>query len=329
MSKHRTELDLLVCLKKVRFKNTIVRLSIRLEQMERKTFLGSVLIAIVVAVSGYVVFEHKEGASEEKPSTIKIAAFNIQIFGESKRQKDYVMKVLVDIVREFDIVLIQEIRDAEEETAPHFLQWINQIEGPEYRFIRSERLGRTTSKEAYAYFYNSRNVEMIEDSDCVYNDVSDVFEREPCIVSFRSGNFDFTLVGIHTKPDDAYSEIGNLTFVVSSILSESPDEKDIIVLGDFNADGRYFDEDDPSNPFKASEFFWVITNEMDTMTKTDYTYDRIVLVNATYSHEYVEHSARVLYFDEEYGLNNSTLVLEVSDHYPIYAEFRIGLADDD
>jgi len=296
--------------------------------MKRNTFLGLVLIAIVVVVSGYVALEQREGAAEEKPSTIKIAAFNIQIFGESKRQKDYVMEVLVDVVREFDIVLVQEIRDAEEETTPYFLQMVNRIEGPEYRFVRSERLGRTTSKEAYAYFYNSNTVEIIEDSDRVYNDVGDVFEREPYIVSFRSGNFDFTLVGIHTKPDDAYSEIGNLTYVFSSILSEDLDEKDIIVLGDFNADGGYFDEDDPSNPFKASEFYWVITNEMDTMTKTDYTYDRIVLVNATYSHEYVEHSAKVFYFDEEYELN-STLVPEVSDHYPVYAEFRIGLADDD
>ncbi|MFB0503614.1 MAG: endonuclease/exonuclease/phosphatase family protein [Candidatus Bathyarchaeia archaeon] len=297
--------------------------------MKRKTFLGLVLVTIVVVVSGYVALEQKEEAAEEKPSTIRIAAFNIQIFGESKRHKDYVMEVLVDIVREFDIVLIQEIRDSSEETAPYLLQWINEIEGPEYRFVRSERLGRTTSREAYAYFFNSETVEIIEDSDRVYNDASDVFEREPYIVSFRSGNFDFTLVGMHTKPDDAYSEIGNLTFVVSSILSENPEEKDIIVLGDLNADGRYFDEDDPSSPFKASEFYWVITNEMDTMTKTDYTYDRIVLVNATYSHEYVEHSAKVFYFDQEYELNNSTLVLEVSDHYPIYAEFRIGLADDD
>jgi hypothetical protein len=55
----------------------------------------------------------------------------------------------------------------------------------------------------------------------------------------------------------------------------------------------------------------------------------MVLINATYSHEYVNHSANVFYFDEEYGLNNSTLVLEVSDHNPIYAEFRTGLADDD
>jgi hypothetical protein len=122
-------------LEKVRFKNTNVRSSIRLVKMERNTFLGLVLIAIIVVVSGYVALEQKEGIAEEKPSTIKIAAFNIQIFGEAKRQKGHVMEVLVDVVREFDIVLIQEIRDADEETAPYFLQMIDEIEGIEYTFI--------------------------------------------------------------------------------------------------------------------------------------------------------------------------------------------------
>jgi len=290
------------------------------------------LISLVVIILTFFVFtpqEEENGTIEEEPSVIKIAAFNIQVFGRTKRQKDYVMDVLTDIVREFDIVFIQEIRDASEETAPYFLQKINEMEGAEYRFVRSERLGRTASKEAYAYFYNSETVEFIEDSDYVYNDVDDVFEREPYIASFRSGNFDFTLVGIHTKPDDAYSEIGNLTHVVNSVLSENPNEKDIIVLGDLNADGTYFDEDDLTNPFKASKFYWVITNDVDTMTTTDYTYDRIVLMNATYSQEYVEDSAGVFYFDIEYEISNSPLIEEVSDHYPIYAEYETGLEDDD
>ena len=203
------------------------------------------------------------------------------------------------------------------------------MEGAKYKFVRSERLGRTASKEAYAYFYNSETVEFIEYSDYVYDDVDDVFEREPYIASFRSGNFDFTLVGIHTKPDDAYSEIGNLTYVVYSTLSKDPNERDVIILGDFNADGRYFDEADLTNPFKASGFSWVITNDMDTMTTTDYTYDRIVLMNATYSYEYIKNSAEVFYFDTEYKISDSTLIKEISDHYPIYAEYETGLEDDD
>ncbi len=291
--------------------------------------LALISLTAVLAIFGSTLWETDNGTTEEEPSAIKIAAFNIQIFGRTKRQKDYVMDMLTKIVREFDIVLIQEIRDSTEETAPYFLLKINEMEGAKYRFVRSERLGRTTSKEAYAYFYNSKTVEFIEDSDYVYDDVNDVFEREPYIASFRSGNFDFTLVGIHTKPDDAYSEIGNVTHVVYDVLSKNPDEKDVIALGDFNADGRYFDEDDPTNLFKASEFYWVIANDMDTMTTTDNTYDRVVLMNPTYSYEYIRDSAEVFYFDTEYGIDNATLVEEVSDHYPIYAEYETGFEDDD
>ncbi len=297
--------------------------------MRKITVLMLILISVGAAVSVYMALVTREGEIEQESSTITIAAFNVQVFGRSKRQKDDVMKVLVNITREFDVVLIQEIRDSSEETIPYFLNEINEIEGPKYEFVRSDRLGRTTSKEAYAYLYNTETIDFIEGSDYVYNDVDDVFEREPYIASFRSCNFDFTLVGIHTKPDDARLEIGNLTNVVSFVLSENTVEKDIIVMGDFNADGRYFNENDLSNLFKTSRYYWVITNDMDTMTKTDYTYDRIVLMNATYSYEYIEESSAVFYFDTEYGINNATLVESVSDHYPIYAEFKTDLTDDD
>lgn len=302
--------------------------------MGLKTKAGGVcvlitIVAIILVSFGFMLQEREDGIAEEEPSVIKIAAFNIQIFGNAKRQKDYVMGVLVNIVREFDITLIQEIRDSSEETAPYFLQKINEMEGAEYRYVRSERLGRTVSKEAYAYFYNSETVGFIEGSNYVYDDVDDVFEREPYIASFRSGNFDFTLVGIHTKPDDAYSEIGNLTYVLQSLLLENPDEKDVIILGDFNADGRYFDEHDFTNPLKASQFYWVITNDMDTMITTDNTYDRIVLMNTTYNYEFIKNSAEVFHFDMEYEISNDTLIKEISDHYPIYAEYETRLEDDD
>ena len=261
--------------------------------------------------------------------SIKIAAFNIQIFGRAKRNKTDVMEALTWIAREFDIILVQEIRDSSEETAPYFLQLINEAGNPTYEYVRSERLGRTTSKEAYAYFYDNETVDFFEGSDFVYNDTDDVFEREPYIASFKSGNFDFTLVGIHTTPDGAYAEIGNLSLVVQYVLETRPEERDIIVLGDFNADGSYFDEEDPSNPFKAQVFFWVVSNDMDTMTKTDWTYDRIVMLNVTYDHEYINDGAKVFHFDLEYSLDNEEFVWDISDHYPIFAEFRTDLVDDD
>jgi len=296
--------------------------------MRKITVLFLILISAGAIIFSYVALTGQEPV-EEETETIKIAAFNIQVFGRSKRQKDDVMDVLTRIVREFDVILIQEIRDSSEETIPSFLKEINSVEDQKYQYIRSERLGRSTSKEAYAYLYNSETVEFVEESDYVYDDVYDVFERDPYIASFMSGNFDFTIIGVHIKPDDAYSEIGNLSNVVNFVLSDNPNEQDAILMGDFNADGSYFDEADFTNPFKSSDFYWVITNDMDTMTKTDYSYDRIVLLNMTYNHEYVEDSASVFKFDIEYDVRNQTFVWEVSDHYPIYAEFETDLVDDD
>jgi len=296
--------------------------------MNKGQAIGAGLIVIIIATVAYAYISLEQNQVVEA-ETVKIAAFNVQIFGEAKSQKGDVMTVLTKIVREFDIVLIQEIRDASGQTIPNFVEKINQLEGPDYSFINSERLGRTTSKEAYAYVYNTETVQFIQGSDYVYNDVNDVFEREPYIASFKIGSFDFMLVGIHTKPDDAYNEIGNLTLVVSSIQAAKPNEKDIIVMGDFNADGTYFDEDDTSNLFKASEYKWLIRNDMDTMVKTDYTYDRIVVLDATFNHEYDANTAQVFYFDQVYGLNNQTFVSEVSDHYPIFAQYKTNLVDDD
>ena len=287
---------------------------------------GLVVIIFAATVYAYISLQQDQIVEAE---TAKIASFNIQVFGQTKSQKEDVMTVLKQIVREFDIVLIQEIRDASEQTIPTFVEQINQMEGARYSFIRSERLGRTTSKEAYAYVYNSEKVQFLQGSDYVYNDVDDVFEREPYIAGFNIGNFDFVLVGIHTKPEDAYNEIGNLSSVVSSIQIAQPNERDIIIMGDLNADGSYFDEDDTSLPLKVSEFKWIITNDMDTMVKTDYTYDRIIVLDTTFNHEYTSGTAQVFYYDQAYGLNNQTFVSEVSDHYPVFAEYYTNLVDDD
>jgi endonuclease/exonuclease/phosphatase family metal-dependent hydrolase len=269
-----------------------------------------------------------DGAPEPtpEPETIKVAAFNIQVFGQSKRSKPEVMEVLVDVAREFDVMLVQEIRDSSGETAPAYLELINGEEA-NYAYIESERLGRTTSKESYAYYWNTETVDYLEGTAYVYNDTGDVFEREPYVASFRSGGFDFTLVGVHVKPDDAENEIGNLTVVVASVLASDSGEGDVIVMGDFNADGGYFDEDGQS-PFKGEGYHWIVENGYDTMTRTDWTYDRIVLLDGAYLGEYVTGSCQVFYFDAVYGLSQE-LTEDVSDHYPVYAVYRTDLVDDD
>jgi len=134
-------------------------------------------------------------------------------------------------------------------------------------------------------------------------------------------------VYIHTKLTDNCNEIGNLTCVVSSIMSKG-NESDIIVMGDFNPDGSYFDEDD-TNPFRDLQYTLAINNTWYAITKTGWTYDLIVLGNQICLLEFIQDRAQVFYFHGVYNLFNPEFVQDVSDQYPVYAEYWNDLLDDD
>lgn len=70
------------------------------------------------------------------------------------------MDVLADIIRTYDVIAIQEIRDASQTALPSLVNLVN-ADGSQYDYIVSERLGRTISKEQYAYIFNTQTIEII------------------------------------------------------------------------------------------------------------------------------------------------------------------------
>ena len=77
---------------------------------------------------------------------VAIASFNLQIFGQSKVSKVDVLGEIASIIRQFDLVAIQEIRNKDETAILTLMNAVN-AEGREYSFIVGPRLGRTNSKE--------------------------------------------------------------------------------------------------------------------------------------------------------------------------------------
>ncbi len=261
----------------------------------------------------------KEDSLEAKINkTIKIATFNIQVFGRSKRKKQDVMNILTKTVRNFDITAVQEIRDSSETTLDYFVREINELQGADYKAVGSERLGRTSSKERYAFIYNPAAVSFSGIS-YTYNDENDVFEREPFIAGFSSGNFDYVLVNVHIKPDDAKREIAALADVVKDADEKFANDHDIIVLGDFNADGSYFSENITTG-FRDLFYTWIVSDDMDTtVAKNTYTYDRIVFQQEFTTQDFTGNT-EVFRFDQIYHLTPE-LTKKVSDHYPVFAVF--------
>ena len=250
--------------------------------------------------------------------TIRIASFNIQIFGNKKASKAYVMKDLADIINQFDVVAIQEIRSKNESLIPNFVQLVNQS-GRRFDYEIGPRLGVTTSKEQYAFLYDTQKIEIDRHSVYTVSDPDGLLHREPLVATFQTRvdpdqAFTFTLVNMHTDPDIAGEEMDVLADVYKAVRRSSRGEDDIIILGDFNVDDRHL-----GRLGQLPEMMPLIAGVW-TNTRQNRQYDNLIIHQPSTT----EYSGRSGVFDfMRYKNRTQKQALQISDHFPVWAEFSI------
>lgn len=252
------------------------------------------------------------------PQTIRLGTFNIQVFGKSKLGKPDVMGVLADVVRQFDILAIQEIRTQDDGHLDKFLQMVNQT-GRQYRGIIGERIGRTSSTEQYAFVYDSEIIEVVEGSVYTIQDPHDRLHREPLVANFRVRGppsrepFGFRLINIHTDPDETKTELDALADVFA-VIQQSPGDDDTILLGDLNVDVEHFGR------LAYLPGIAPVIRSQNTNTRGTSQMDNIVF-DSRYTIE-MTGQAGVMDLMEMYNLSKEE-ALKVSDHLPVWADFSM------
>nr|XP_032823152.1 deoxyribonuclease-1 isoform X2 [Petromyzon marinus] len=235
--------------------------------------------------------------------SIRIAAFNIQTFGDAKMSKPDVAKVIVDVISLFDIVVVQEVRDSDLSAVKLLMSQLNSASAHHYEYLASDQLGSSTYTERYVYIYRDKVVSV--SSSYHYDDGcescgTDTFSREPFLVRFNipsSAVPQLVLVPQHTSPDLA----------------------NVMLLGDLNADCSYVTASDWGRIRLRSDsrFSWLIGDEVDTTVgTTNCAYDRIVVAGSALQGAVASGSARILNFQSMYGLSLEK-AKEVSDHFPV------------
>ena len=79
--------------------------------------------------SGVSRYSTKDQHVVEKP--FRVAAFNVRRFGPAKMKDQAVVDVLVNIIRQFEIILIQEVVDSGGKAVEELLEKVNQAGGQE------------------------------------------------------------------------------------------------------------------------------------------------------------------------------------------------------
>ena len=257
------------------------------------------------------------GRGRAAGGTIRIATFNIQVFGVEKLDQPAVMDIIVRAIRQFDVVAIQEVRSTHQDVIPRLVTLLN-AGGRQYSYVLGPRLGRTRSKEQYAFVFDEVTLEVDRAKGYTIEDPDDVLHRPPLVACFRARGpppdqaFTFTLVNVHTDPDEVDDEMNRMDDVLFSVRSDGRGEDDVILLGDFNADDHHLGELGRVAGMTAE------ISGTDTNTRRTRQYDNLFFQLPATS-EYTGHSG-VFDFLREYNLTLEQ-ALQVSDHLPVWAEF--------
>ena len=196
---------------------------------------------------GLLALKERIAAAKIPPSkldeTLNIATWNIREFGKKKRSAAAI-HYIAEILGQFDLIGIVELRDNLTD-----LGRVLQILGPYWRAVYSDMIpDQGGNRERIAYIYDRRAVtfnglaaEANEPRKKVGFEYlpQSSFWRAPYLASFKSGNFDFVALTVHVRwgnnTASRRDELERLAdWVEAKRLEEHAEDKDLIVMGDFN-----------------------------------------------------------------------------------------------
>ena len=317
------------------------------------------LFSFTLSGVGIRAEEAEPGAGEKDP--LRLAVWNIRRFGHIEQVRcDDQLKIIAEVISQYDLVVIVEFMDIEIEVKDgkavrlkekskqsDFLRLLELLPNKEqYDYRISEKAGPGFGgNEYYAVLFDTELVKvakegkMYEDNGEIYQDGKEDFTRDPYWITFRAGNFDFTVIAVHVyfgdnskeKIDRRRKEIRALEKVYKKVEKDE-NEKDILLVGDFNMNPG----DECFKPSDESDDFWkdvtpliVKYGDETTLSGTPKLYDNIFFDREELG-EYLESPiGNIDKFHITYFEGEKRVARRVSDHLPVWAEFSIDLEDDD
>jgi len=283
-----------------------------------------------------------------------IASWNIRAFGNLTRKWDsddndspkrdlHSVLCIAEIIKRFDVIALQEVK-----ANIRALRDTLKVLGPNWSLILTDvTKGSAGNGERMAYLFDTRRVqlsglagELVVPKEWT-NKIGEVildeqFARTPYAVSFKANNKTFILVTLHIKygkkSADRIKELKGIAKWLADWASNiNVYHQNLIALGDFNIDAR----GDLLDQTFLSEGLFVppqLQNKQVTRSifkKTKY-YDQIAWFNNSkkipnLSMEFINGGN----YDfvptalKNRGVSTRSLSYLISDHYPLWAEFKL------
>ena len=250
-------------------------------------------------------------------STIRVASINLRPLDQDKLGKAHVVSRLAEMIRGFDVIAIQGIVARNQTPVVYLVEQANAA-GRYYDYATSAKVGTEPVQEYTAILFDRATVQIDRTTICLVEDPARRIRHEPLVASFRARGpaeneaFTFAVVSVDVDPAQTAEELDLMDDVFRAVRDDGRGEDDVILLGDLNVD-EY-------NLGRLGQLPGIVYAISGTTTNTRRTrmYDNLVF-DGRFTAEFTGR-AGVLDLIAEYGLTEAQ-ALEVSDHFPVWAEF--------
>lgn len=247
---------------------------------------------------------------------IRIASFNLHLYGTQKAESPFVAEVLTKILRQYDLVAIQEIATKKRDLLPLLVQQLNRSDR-RFDYVLGPLVGRPENPEQFAFLFDTETLETDRTQLYSVDDPENLITREPLVGWFRCKGhppevaFTFTAVNLHLDEDRLDDEVRVLPELVRSIQRDGRSEDDILLLGDFGA------SDQQLQTLRNHGMIFGIEG-IPTTTRGSAMVDNIVFP-AKATDEFTGQSGVFDFLRRfNFSIDEAT---QISDHLPVWAEF--------
>lgn len=257
--------------------------------------------------------------AQSSRKVIRIATFNLGPLDRNKLGSTLVAGRLAELIRDFDVVAVQNIHAKNQGVIREFVDQVN-LSGRHYDFAVNAEVGTDTVDCHSAFLFDKASVEVDRATVCLVDDPAGRFRHKPLIGLFRARGpapneaFTFMLVNVHVDNERADVELDLLDDVVEAVRKTQPGEDDVILLGDLETDQR-----NPQGLASIPNVVWAVANTVSTTRGTALADNLLFDRRAT-----IEFTGRANVVDVIRRLNLSMAdALMVTEHMPVWAEFSI------
>jgi hypothetical protein len=259
-------------------------------------------------------------ASASRP--VRVGSWALAGFDRNKLAKPHVMDWFARVVRQFDVIALQQLTSPERDLLPRMIAKVNQT-GRRYDFVLGPVVGPQGADigrlgEQYAFLFDADRIETDRGQTYTVADPGNRVGYDPLVGWFRvrgvpaSRAWTFTLVNFRVDSSQPNREVGLIGQLIDSVAQDGRQEDDLLLCGMLHADDRQL----LGLLGRATSDVAVVATPTDIFAR--YQLSNIVSPKLATT-EYLGRGG-VIDFPTAFDLNQAAAE-ELSPHLPVFAEF--------